>query len=332
MASGSVGSGLGSYLSPILRGAISCGDMHMKKPPRRRPRILAALGVAATLGFPCLPLAGAAAEQTLGGKAAVRFTVIPRYNPLLMVKSYQPIMDYLSEVTPFRFELKLAKTYEEAVALLRTGEVEFASLGDVTFTEAYLSFHAVPLVRPRNVGGEPWYQSVIVVRRDSHVQTLADLKGRSFAFGNVHSTSGNLTPRLMLFRAGVHLSDLGTYVNLGKHDSVAKAVLKGQVDAGAVKDVIARRYQAHGLRFLAQSDPIPSVPVVCRPETPAPLREAVRAALLGIDPSDPALRGRLSDWDPEFRNGFAEARVEDYGRIFQEMESIGQTCGEGCHR
>lgn len=279
-----------------------------------------------------LAVAGAGAGLAAEAGGTVRFTVIPRYNPLLMVKSYQPIMDYLSEVTPYRFELKLAKSYEEAVALLRSGEVEFASLGDVTFTEAYLSFQAVPLVRPRNAAGEPWYRSVIVVRRDSDIQTLSDLKGRSFAFGNVHSTSGNLTPRLMLFRGGVPLSALGSYANLEKHDSVAKAVLKGQVDAGAVKDVIAQRYQEHGLRFLAQSAPIPSVPIVCRPETPADLREAVRNALLGINPSDPALREQLAEWDPEFRHGFAEARVEDYGQIFREMESIGQTCGEGCHR
>jgi phosphonate transport system substrate-binding protein len=283
-------------------------------------------------GLILLGIVGSTVRPAAEEAGTVRFTVIPRYNPLLMVKSYQPIMDYLSEVTPYRFELKLAKTYEEAVALLRTGEVEFASLGDVTFTEAYLSFQAVPLVRPRNAAGEPWYRSLIVVRRDSDIQALSDLKGRTFAFGNVHSTSGNLTPRLMLFYAGVHLSDLGSYVNLEKHDSVAKAVLKGQVDAGAVKDVIAQRYQEHGLRFLAESDPVPSVPIVCRPETPADLREAVRNALLGIDPSDPGLRGRLAEWDPEFRHGFAEARVEDYGQIFREMESIGQTCGEGCHR
>lgn len=296
---------------------------------RRRRRRSAAFAWGVLLYLACL---GAAPGRAAEAPSIVHFTVIPRYNPLLMVKSYQPIMDYLTEVTPYRFELKLARSYEEAVELLRTGVAEFASLGDVTFIEAYLSFQAVPLVRPRNAGGEPWYRSIVVVRRDSDIQSLADLKGRSFAFGNVHSTSGNLIPRLMLFYGGVQLSDLGRYVNLEKHDSVAKAVLKGQMDAGAVKDVIAQKYEEHGLRFLGHSQPIPSVPIVCRPQTPEALRDAVRSALLRIDPSDPALRERLADWDPEFRNGFAEARVEDYGQIFREMESIGQTCGEGCHR
>lgn len=265
-------------------------------------------------------------------KPTVRFTVIPRYNPLLMVKSYQPIMDYLTEVTPYRFELKLARSYEEAVAFLRTGAAEFASLGDVTFTEAYESFGAVPLVRPLNRDGRPSYRSIIIVRKDSPVRALADLKGRRFAFGALHSTSGNLIPRLLLFRNGVRLADLAHFENLDKHDAVAKAVLKGLADAGAVKDVIARKYQEHGLRFLAQSEPIPSVPIVCRPQTPEPLRTAVKAALLGLDPNDPATRNRLAAWDPEFQNGFVEARVKDYEGIFRAIRSIAGTCGEGCHR
>ena len=48
----------------------------------------------------------------------VRFTVSPRYNPLLMVQSYPPIMDYLSAHTSYRFELTLARDYAEAVRLL----------------------------------------------------------------------------------------------------------------------------------------------------------------------------------------------------------------------
>ncbi|GAB4271153.1 MAG: PhnD/SsuA/transferrin family substrate-binding protein [Deferrisomatales bacterium] len=268
----------------------------------------------------------------LAEPAPVRFTVIPRYNPLLMVQSYQPLVDYLNEATPYRFELTLTRSYEETVEALRDGRAQFASLGDVTFARAFRTFGAVPLVRPLNADGAPFYRSIIVVRRDSPVRSVQDLKGRSFAFGDIHSTSGNLIPRLFLFRHGVRLSDLSAYRNLGGHDAVAKAVLKGQVDAGAVKDVMARRYRAHGLRFLAESDPIPSVPIVCRADTPAPLREAVARALLALDPADPSTRRRLAQWDPELRHGFVRARVEDYEPIFRELDAIPRTCGEGCHR
>jgi phosphonate transport system substrate-binding protein len=186
-------------------------------------------------------------------KPTVLFGVIPRYNPMIMYRSYQPLMDYLTENTPYRFELKLARDYTEAVALLREGVTPIASLGDVTFTEAQRNFGAVPILRPLNSEGHPYYHSIIIVREDSPILTLQDLKGKTFAFGDPHSTSGNLIPRYLLFKNGITLFDLKEFVTLGSHDAVAKAVLKGKFAAGAVKDVIAYRYREHGLRFLAES-------------------------------------------------------------------------------
>lgn len=44
-------------------------------------------------------------------KAIIHFGIIPRYNPMIMYQNYQPIMDYLTQTTPYRFELKLASSY-----------------------------------------------------------------------------------------------------------------------------------------------------------------------------------------------------------------------------
>lgn len=264
-------------------------------------------------------------------KPLVRFGVIPRYNPVIMYRSYQPLMDYLTEHTPYRFELKLSRDYTEAVELLRQDVTPIASLGDVTFAEACTQFGARPVLKPLNSRGRADYHSIIIVREDSPIKTLADLKGKTFAFGNLHSTSGNLIPRHFLFRNGITLFDLKSYANLDSHDAVAKAVLKGKVEAGAVKDVIAWRYKEHGLRLLAVSDPIPSVPIVVRGDAPAELVRAVEQALLAIDPADPRMRERMAEWDPEFRHGFVRARQEDYRPIFHLLESIPGGCGIRCH-
>ena len=57
-------------------------------------------------------------------KPLIRFGVIPRYNPLVMYKRYQPIMDYLTAETPYRFELKISKDYPEAVRFLQQDVVD----------------------------------------------------------------------------------------------------------------------------------------------------------------------------------------------------------------
>lgn len=261
----------------------------------------------------------------------IYFGVIPRYNPMVMYRNYQPIMDYLTEKTPYRFELKLPRSYNDAVTLLKSGQVQIESLGDVTFFEANRDFGAIPIVRPLNQDGRPDYRSIIIVREESPIVKLADLRGKRFAFGNSHSTSGNLIPRAFLFENGITLFDFAAYENLDSHDAVAKAVLKGKVDAGSVKDVVALRYQEHGLRFLAASQPIPSVPIVVRPGSDPKMIKAVREALLAIDPRDPAMAQRMKDWDPEFRHGFVVAECSDYSEIFRLMDAIPGGCGNRCH-
>ncbi len=278
------------------------------------------------------PYHGLAADNPAkNGKPVVYFGVIPRYNPMIMYRNYQPIMDYLTEKTSYHFELKLSRNYTEAVKFMREGVTPIASLGDVTFIEANRAFGARPILKPLNAQRKPYYRSVIILPEKSHVQNMAELHGKTFAFGDVHSTSGNLIPRHYLFRHGISLFDLARYENLDSHDAVVKAVLKGKVDAGAVKDVVAQRYLPHGLRFLESSDPIPAVPIVVRADAPARLIEEVTKALLAIDATDPVMAARMKSWDPEFRYGFVPASLEDYKDVIQIMDSVPEGCGVKCH-
>jgi len=272
-----------------------------------------------------------AVELAANGKPVVYFGVIPRYNPMVMYRNYQPIMDYLTEKTSYHFELKLARSYTETVKALRTGVTQIASLGAVTFIEANRDFGAQPILKPLNVHSKSYYRSIIIVPEDSPVEGLSDLRGKRFAFGDPHSTSGNLIPRHYLYTHGVTLFDFGSYDNLESHDAVVKAVLKGKADAGAVKDVVAQRYLQHGLRFLASSDPIPSVPIVVRKDAPAQLVKETKQALLAIDANDPEMAARMKNWDPEFRFGFTEATIDDYRHVIEIMEGVREGCGVRCH-
>jgi len=274
-----------------------------------------------------LPLQASAADKPL-----VRFGVIPRYNPVVMYKRYQPIMDYLTNNTPYHFELKISRDYPEAVRYLRDGVTQISSLGDVTFIEASTLYGAIPILKPLNQEGVPYYRSAIIVPNDSPLKSLNELKDKTVAFGSPHSTSGNLIPRYMLWNNGVRLQELAAFTNLKHHDAVAKAILKGQYDAGAVKDVIARKYMSYGLRVLAYSEPLPSVPFVVRKEASPNFIKAVKQALLKLDRNNPEHKKIMSTWDDEFKYGFAEANSDDYGKIFTMIRDIPSGCGYGCHR
>lgn len=261
----------------------------------------------------------------------LRLGVISRYNPILMYRTYQPLADYLSANTPYRFELALGRTYRDAVRLLESGSTDLACLGGVTYLMAREQFGARPLVKPLNVEGRPEYRSAFAVREGSPIGSLADLPGHSLALGSGYSTAGNLVPRLELARAGVRLEDLSHFAYLSHHEQVAAQVLSGAFDAGAMKDEVARHFSSRGLRIIHLSEAIPSVPVTARPDLPDSVTSILIKALLSLQPGDLPGGGAVPSWNAEYQYGFVPAVDGDYEPLRQTLSLIPGGCAQGCH-
>jgi phosphonate transport system substrate-binding protein len=264
-------------------------------------------------------------------KKTVYFGVIPRDNPRIMYEKFQPLLDYLSTETPYSYELVLKKTYDEAVNALASGAADVALLGPLTYLEARARCGAIPILKPRGADGNARYKSVIIKKKDNSLKSLSGLKGKSVAFASSRSTSGNLVPRYLLANSGIHLGDLKGYFNFDYHDSVVKAVLKGQYAAGAVRDSVARKYRKLGIEVIAESEEIPTGPLVAGPGVPESIVEDIRGALLKLNPSDDGGQRILKRLDDELRNGFTAASDKDYENIRLQINAVPQTCGRGCH-
>ncbi len=287
------------------------------------------LGIVAAV---CLLVsASPALPAETAGKTTVRFGVIPRFNPHVTYEYYQPLMDYLSRNTPYRFELRLGRTYLETIEDLRKGATDAAYLGGATYAIARHRFGARALVKPRNAEGGTIYRCFIIVRKDSPIRTIQDLRGKSVAFGARRATTGSLIPSYMLFGSGVTPNHLKVVKNLHNHEEVAKAVLKGVYDAGAVKDVVAWKYEAQGLRVIAESEELPNAPIAVGRTLPKDAEEAMVKALLSIDGSSPEGKATLSRWGPELQHGFVRARGEEYDFLYRKIASIPTECGIRCH-
>jgi len=271
------------------------------------------------------------ASEKLKDRKIIYFGVIPRDNPRIMYEKYQPLLDYLSEETPYTYELVLKKTYEETVNALGSGETDVALLGPLTYLEARVRYGAISILKSKGADGTTSYKSVIINKKDSPVRGLSDLKGKSVAFASSKSTSGNLIPRYLLASSGIHLNDLSGYANFDYHDSVVKAILKGQYTAGAVRDSVAKKYMKLGIDIIAESEAIPTGPLVVGPGTPYAVTENIKKALLALNPQNDSGQKVLKRLDEDFRNGFTGAADEDYVDIRAKINAVPQTCGRGCH-
>ncbi|MBI2332276.1 MAG: phosphate/phosphite/phosphonate ABC transporter substrate-binding protein, partial [Chloroflexi bacterium] len=79
--------------------------------------------------------------------------------------------------------------------------------------------------------GYPVYWAEYIVARDSDIQTLADLEGKKWGYGDQGSTSGYMVPTVELAEAGI---TPGEQVQTGGHNQTVTAVYNGEVDFGTV--------------------------------------------------------------------------------------------------
>lgn len=255
-------------------------------------------------------------KDNKSSEKVIYFSAITLYHPIVMYQKYQPLMTYLTKNTPYRFELKLSQDYRDIINFLKTGEVEVALLGGVTYLLAKKEFDVIPILKPLGADGKPYYRCAIIVRESNKdINKLSDLKGKSIALASELSTSGNLVPLYSFYVEGIQLGDFKRYVHFRYHDSVAREVLRGNFDAGAVLYSVANRFKNRGLKIIKILDPIPGLPIVMRADAPPDLVEAIKKALLSLDYNNPRHREIMAKWIEEFRYGFAEATDSDYDSI-----------------
>lgn len=285
---------------------------------RRRPdpaAILALLAVALVGAAP----GGVPGAAPGGVEPPLRFGVVTFYNPRLMYLKYQPLVDYLSQRTGRRWELAISGSYENAVEGLCRGRFALAYLGPLTFVRAHELCGATPIVKLLT-NGQPTFRSFIVVREDASIHSLADLRGKSFGFGSPLSTSSHIVPRAMLARAGLRPGVNVQCRYFRHHDSAARAVLLGEVDAAGVRDIVGEEFAHRGLRILDRSTPVPNFPFVVGPRTPTQVVRDVVRALVIVPQLEPDVRASMARWDEELAGGFARADPEE----FEPLRRLGE--------
>ena len=123
----------------------------------------------------------AAVMETTSTKPVVNFGVISRYPPRTIYEGYQPVMDYLSDNTPYEFRLKLSNSYEETIQQLVKDEVQLAFLGTYIFLTSFQVDSLDCVLKPISEQGEPFFYGTIITREDSGIEQPEDLEGKTFA-------------------------------------------------------------------------------------------------------------------------------------------------------
>lgn len=141
------------------------------------------------------------------------------------------------------------------------------------------------------------YRSVFIARADDARVELADFDGARFAYNEGLSQSGWAAPQTHAAKLGLRLPPA---LEAGAHRLSALAVAEGRADIAALDAVTFAHLQAQDpvaarLKVVGLTDPTPSLPLItAKGRDPAPIFDAVSAAIAALDPGDRAtlrLRG-----------------------------------------
>ncbi len=271
-----------------------------------------------------LTLVGACNKTgTTQNVAKLRVSMIPTTDPGKMLRESQPFIDYLQKETGAQVELTIPTNYAAVVEAVANDQVDIAYLGGFTYVQASKRAGVKPLVQRER---DQNFHSLFITQPGSGINTLADLKGHTFAFGDVNSTSGHLMPEYFMREAKVDPDVMAKATYTGGHDATALAVANKKVDAGALDESIFERMTKEGKLDLQQVNVFYKTPPffdyvwVARKGLDPALAEKVAAAFLKLNANDAEQKKIL---DLLSATKYVKANDADYEKLRQAAIAAG---------
>jgi phosphonate transport system substrate-binding protein len=235
---------------------------------------------------------------------ALSVGIVPQQSPGELARLWTPVLQYLEQKTGLVLQLETAKDIATFDQRMMAGgyDIVYANpLVYATLLHTSLGYEAFAREKVRSLVG------LLVVRKDSRIQTLADLAGKDLAFPAKAAMAASVIPRAHLEKQGIAFTP--HYV--GSHDSVYLAVAKGLYAAGGG---VARTLEMQPdqlkvqLRVLWTSPGYPPHPVAAHPRVPPEAVQRLQTAMIAMD-RDAAGQAALK---PLAFTGFVPTRDADY--------------------
>jgi phosphonate transport system substrate-binding protein len=241
------------------------------------------LGIVAALS---IGLVGA--THAFASEKPIRIGMIPDAGATqVSVEQKAPLRAYLEKALNRPVTLIIPTNYNATVEGLGNGSLDIAYLGGLTFVKAHARYGAIPLVQRET---DRQFHSLFITQASSSIKSLKDLKGKSFAFGDINSTSGHLMPYRAMEKVGLNPDKDLKFRYTGSHAATVKAVESGAVNAGSCDETVYRAMTKDGkadaskLRVFYTSQPFVDYVWAARAGLDKPTQEAIVKAFTDLQP------------------------------------------------
>lgn len=241
--------------------------------------------------------ANSVAEGYVPEKLTVQF--VPSQNADTLEAKAKPLEKLLGDKLGIPVEVSVSTDYNTVIEAMASKKVDVGFLPPTAYVLAKEKGAAEVILQAQRFGvndetGGPtdeladFYKSMIIVKKDSAIKSVADLKGKKIAYQNVTSSAGFVWPAATLMDAGLDpLKDVQAITVKG-HDQGVLAVLNGDVDAAAIfqdaRNTVVKDYPKvfEDTQVLAFTDKIPNDTISVRSDMNKEWIEKIQQAFIDI--------------------------------------------------
>ena len=196
--------------------------------------------------------AGCGGNSQEAGKKTFTIAYAPNESTTDSTDARSTLAKDLGKVINMEVKEIQASDYTAIIEALRTGKADMAYMGALAVAMGAERAGVTPIVMkaPNGDKAQAVYHSVFVTQKDNNeINSIKDFKGKTIAFVDPDSTSGNLVPTSEIMKAfpDLHLTNEKIHTNgeffeavsfSGKHQAGLQAVIKGDVDIVPISDQI----------------------------------------------------------------------------------------------
>lgn len=239
-------------------------------------------------GFVVLVLLAVLAIPLTSFAAELKFGLLPRLAEKEMVEGFTPLAKYLEKELGVKVTIIVPKDFDTWTKDAKAGAYDIAYTNPyqyVVVKKAVKDAAPVVITSEPEIGKELF--GTIIVKKDSPVKSIAELKGKTVAATDPGSAGAYLVQMLMLQKAGLKKDDVKLIFEK-KRDPVADAILAGKAEAGFVRDDDVEKLKAGGDKFrrLGKSDAISNWVIFTGKKMDAAMAAKLKAAMTKLKPGD----------------------------------------------
>ena len=253
--------------------------------------------------------------------------LIPEQNMFNQLNRYEPLAKYLSKKIRVNIELKILTRYGDIIDNFISTGLDAAFFGSFTYVLAHGKLGVEAIARPESIDGISTCHGLILVRKNSGLETVKDMKGKTFAFVDRATTAGYLLPLEYFKEHGI--KDYKTFFKefyfTGTHEGAIYDVLNETVDIGAAKNTVFTRLAFkdsrinNELMILKRSPDVPESGLAVREDLDDSLKKKLKEALLNMH-KDPDGIAVLRNFGAK---RFVETTDDDYASVYRYAQKIG---------